>query len=139
MVVAIIVCVVATLVPVQPTQAICITPPEITLTPNWGVPGDTVTIIGEHFGDRNWADIYYAGTWIEEAQSNGIGYIETEITVPESPRGKHEVVVEVKINNEPYEAIDYFDAWPGVKVSPGRGPVGTNVTLTGRGFGNIII
>lgn len=134
MVVAIIVCVVATLVPALPTQAICITPPEITLIPSWGVPGDTVTIIGEHFGDRSWADIYYDGTWIEEVQSNGAGALDFTITIPESPKGKHQVLAAVKINDETYEAVAYFDVWPGLTVSPERGPVGTNVTVTGRGF-----
>jgi hypothetical protein len=68
------------------------------------VPGDTVTVTGVHCGESHWVDVYFAGTWIEEVRTNSVGRFEVTITIPESPRGKHEVLVITKISNEVYEA-----------------------------------
>lgn len=127
-------CLIAITLPAAPVQAVCIAPPEVTLTPNWGVPGDSVAVTGEHCGENQWVDIHYAGTWIEEVRTNGLGRFDLTITIPESPRGKHDVLVAAKINNEVYEAVTDFTVWPGLTISPDKGPAGTTVTLTGRGF-----
>jgi hypothetical protein len=127
---AFVVCLLATALPALPAQAVCIPPPEITLSPDWGVPGDSVTLSGQHCGDRKWIDIYYAGVFIEEVQANAAGRFSMTIRIPESHRGKHELLA--VIGND--QASAYFDARPGLTVSPDRGPAGTTLTVTGHGF-----
>ena len=127
-------CLIATIPAAVTAQSACPPPTEITLTPHSGVPGDTVTITGAHCGDRMWVDIYYGGTQIEETLTNSVGRFTIDITIPESPRGKHEVLAVVVIERVTYEARAYFDVRPGLTVSPRKGPPGTEVTVTGRGF-----
>ncbi|MFO7773194.1 MAG: hypothetical protein R6V59_04560 [Dehalococcoidia bacterium] len=125
-------CLTAVALPAVPVQADEEPPPpSITLAPSSGVVGTEVTVRGYNFEPDEWADIYYAGTWMTEAHTTGA---ETSFTatffVPESYRGIHQVLAEVGDDT----ADAYFTVWPGLTVSPEEGPVGGTVIVTGRGF-----
>ena len=126
------ICLIASALPAAAAQPACPPRPKLTLSPNRGVPGDTVTIQGDHFGDRNYVDIYYAGnpTPIAEDETDSLGHFEIKITIPESHRGRHEIHVVA----DEIKAEATFTVSPGLKITPEEGPMGTTVTLQGRGF-----
>ena len=129
--VVLILALVAVALPALPAYAApCVTPPSITVTPDRGMPGVAVTIIGEHCGDRQWVDIYYAGTWVDEVLTTGAGSFTITVTIPDSPTGRQRIRTE----SEAGEALAIFTVQPGLTVNPGKGPESTPVTVTGRGF-----
>jgi len=117
--------------PAQPAYARpCVTPPSITIAPERGTPGLTVTVTGENCGDRQWVDIYYVGTWVDHVLTTGAGSFTITVTIPDSPTGRQRLRTE----SEAGEALAIFTVQPGLTVNPGRGPESTPVTVTGRGF-----
>jgi len=130
--VALIVCLVAIALPAAPAQA---AGAEITLSPSSGVPGTEVTVRGYNFTADEWVDIYYypngARTRVADEETNSAGYFRVTFIVPESCTGVHEVYAE---DEDEIDAYDDFTVEPGLIVDPEEGPVGTNVTVEGRGF-----
>ena len=129
------ICLIAIALSAVPAQAACVPRPELALSTDWGVPGDIVTLSGEHFGNRNWVDIYYDGTPIAEVKSTSTGYLTIDITIPDSARGRHEVIAEAPaLEADITRAEATFTVWPGLTITPDKGPIGTTVTVRGRGF-----
>ncbi len=126
------VCLIAIALPAAPAQA---NGTYITLSPTWGVPGEEVTVRGYNFTADEWVDIYYypngTGEWIEDVETDEDGYFKVTFEVPESCSGDHEV----RARDVHYiTASAYFTVKPGLIVDPEEGPVGTTVTVEGRGF-----
>lgn len=135
LVIILVMCLLAVALPAMPVQAECIPRPELTLSTDWGVPGDIVTFSGEHFGNRNWVDIYYDGTPIAEVKSTSTGYFTIDITIADSARGRHQVIAEAPaLEADITRAEATFTVWPGLTITPDRGSIGTTVTVRGRGF-----
>jgi len=129
------ICLIAIALSAVPAQAACVPRPELALSTDWGVPGDIVTLSGEHFGNRNWVDIYYDGTPIAEVNSTSTGYLTIDITIPDSARGRHEVIAEAPaLEADITRAEAPCTVWPGLTITPDKGPIGTTVTVRGRGF-----
>ncbi|MGA2670146.1 MAG: IPT/TIG domain-containing protein [Dehalococcoidia bacterium] len=131
--VVLLVCLAAMALPAAPAQADGGTP-SITLTPNNGVPGTSVTVRGYNFVDDELVDIYYYlntdRTLVKIDVPSGTGNFTTIFIVPESYQGTHKVFAD----GENDSASSNFTVKPGLTVSPEEGPVGTNVTVTGQGF-----
>jgi len=135
LIIVLVICLAAIAPPATDAQAVCIPRPELTLSPDRGVPGDTITLSGVHFGNRNWVDIYYNGILLEEVQSTSTGHITIDITIPDSPRGRHEVMAEAEaLEADVTHAIATFTVWPALTVSPDKGRPGSALNITGRGF-----
>jgi len=124
-------CLIATAALPVPTQAAC---PAygITLSPKFGPPGTVVTVSGHDFAEHYLVDIYYGKNdekpiaW--DYTDNQGNFIIT-FTIPEGCAGEYRVLARVN-----HDVHTYFTVKPGLTITPQKGPVGTNVTVTGRGF-----
>jgi hypothetical protein len=133
--VALVICFTVIALPSTPAQAVC-GGPAIHLSPGSGVPGTQLIVEGQHFDAGQYIDIYYDGTLLSEGSKTSVsGDFAISLTVPESCKGDHQVVVEVGTNAiGTIELETSFYATPGLTISPAKGPEGTNVTVTGHGF-----
>lgn len=110
--------------------------PSISLSPSEGVPGTTVTVRGYAFDAEKEFVIYYydssgSRTKVASGETDEDGDFRVSFVVPESCKGAHEVRVYI---GSSLEAKDEFTVVPGLTASPEEGPVGTTVTVKGRGF-----
>jgi len=122
-------CLLAIALPAAPAQALCV-PWDIELSTGSGVPGTEVTVYGHDFLEDVLADLYYDGKIIATTRTGSKGDFTIIFTIPEGCTGHYEV--KAKLPNT--EAHAYFAVKPGLIVSPEKGPVGTTVTVEGRGF-----
>ena len=128
------ICLIAIALPSLPAQAICV-PYDIEVIPSWGPPGTQITLYGHDFDADKPVDIYYDGTLVTEGiQTSPSGEFTTFLTIPEDCTGQYEVHAVVGSDLGPVERHHYFTVKPGLTISPEQGPVGTNVTVKGRGF-----
>jgi hypothetical protein len=135
-----IVCLVAMALPATPTQANGVGP-YITLDPDNGVPGTSVTVHGYNFTAGEWVDIYYYldttnttdRILVQSKQVTGTRSFTFTFPIPESCKGDHKVRAE-EDSPSAYVAEAIFTVKPGLTISPAEGPVGTNVTVQGHGF-----
>ena len=131
--VVLILCLVAVALPSLPAQAQC-GGPFIELSPKSGAPGTEVIVAGHRFHADTLVDIYYAGTREDDSVATGrtgpSGDFAITFTIPEGCAGYYRVRAYVY----PDTVDTYFTVKPGLTVSPEKGPVGTAVTVEGRGF-----
>lgn len=105
----------------------------ITLSPTTGIPGTPVTVTGAGFGSSETGiTITYDGA----AAASGIradpqGRWSTNFPVPSSASGPHRVVA---TGSSASPGLTFL-VTPSVTVSPTTGVPGTQVTVTGSGFG----
>jgi hypothetical protein len=122
-------CLIAVALPFVPAGAACV-PYGMELSPKSGVPGTELTVYGHDFTAAKLVDIYYDGTRLATNRTDANGEFALTFTIPEGCAGQHKVLADLG-----YTTVDtYFTAEPGLIVSPEKGPVGTNVTVKGRGF-----
>jgi hypothetical protein len=127
--VALIICLTAIVVPAAPVQAACV-PYDIELSTESGMPGTEITVYGHDFLDDRVVDLYYDGKLIATDRTNSGGDFTIIFTIPEGCTGYYEIEA-----NLGYTRVStYFKVKPGLIVSPQKGPVGTTVTVAGRGF-----
>jgi len=110
--------------------------PGITLDKSSGSMGENITMTGNGFyaGERD-ITILFAGNEVEtDIRADAKGYWQEEFQVPEMPKGTYTVTAEGE--QTPKEAISAlsFSIMPDIVLSPDEGHVGTNLTVTGRGF-----
>jgi hypothetical protein len=104
--------------------------PYIELSPDSGPPGTNVTVSGQGFTAGKYADVYYDGTRVATGKTDGSGYFTLFFAVPEGCKGTYQIQAVVL-----HDAAErYFTLKPGLAISPQKGLVGTNVTVTGQGF-----
>ncbi len=141
LVIALIICVVAIALPAAPAQADG-TGASIILSPSSGVPGDDLTVYGSNFTPGEYVDVYYdvngdgnfaADEWVDDAIVGGDRHFQATFQVPESCEGTHMVLAQ-EASTSAYRDEKPFTVKPGLTVNPEKGPVGTNVTVTGQGF-----
>ena len=135
-----VICILAISLPCAPAQAAGST---ISLHPTSGVPGSDLTVYGSNFTASRYVDIYYdvdddghfeSAEWIGDTRVDSEGEFDITFEVPESHKGAHAVLAQEDSTNA-YSAEDDFLVKPGLTVDPEDGLVGTNVTVTGQGFG----
>jgi hypothetical protein len=133
-------CLIAIALPTAPAQA---QGPGIDyLSPSSGVPGDDLTVYGSNFTAGEYVDVYFDvngdGTfaddeWMNDGVVDAEGYFHVTFQVPESYKGVHGV--EARGATSQYKGEANFTVKPGLTVDPEDGPVGTNITVKGQGFG----
>ena len=128
LVIAFVICLLAIALPAAPAQA---NGAYITLSPISGIVGEEVTVYGHNFTANEWVDIYYDGTWEDDVRTRSAGTFTLTFIIPESYKGDHDVRVYIGTS---LQAVEEFTVEPGLTVDPEEGPVGTTVTVEGRGF-----
>ena len=123
------VCLITIAVPAVSAQAQCV-PYDIELSTESGIPGTEVTVYGNDFLDDKVVDLYYDGKLIATDRTNSGGDFTITFTIPEGSTGHYEIEANLGYTR----AYTYFAVEPGLIVSPEKGPVGTTVTVEGRGF-----
>jgi len=135
--IVLVVCLIAIALPAAPAQA---QGARIRLSPDDGVPGAEITVRGYNFTAESYVDFYYDdarlriyvdGTYRSDAETDEDGDFRVTFFVPESCTGDHEVLVEDEHGRSDYAD---FTVKPGLTVNVEEGPVGTTITVKGRGF-----
>jgi hypothetical protein len=122
-------CLVAVALPSARAQASC-PPYRIELSSESAVPGTQLTVYGHDFTAAKLVDIYYDGTRSATNRTDANGEFTATFTIPEGCTGQYKVLADLG-----YTIVDtYLTVKPGLIVSPEEGPVGTNVTVEGKGF-----
>jgi len=110
--------------------------PEITLSPDTALEGDTITVDGTGFGAEKAVTLYLDGeeltTSPSDVETDENGSFTCTFKVPDgTTTGDHTVKAEDEDGNS---AEDTLTIGPSITISPTSGPSGTIVTITGRGF-----
>ena len=133
-----VVCLIAAALPAMPTQAQICDGPFIELFPSSGAPGTEVAVVGDRFIAGKYIEIYYDGSSEDDIVATGRTTISGDFiitfTILEGHRGPYRVRAKVGANVGCDIKDAYFTVKPGLTVIPEKGPVGTNVTVQGRGF-----
>jgi hypothetical protein len=114
--------------------------PGLTVSPEKGSVGTTVTVAGQGFA-KNEEDIelrYYLNGSYETVKSNIIadakGSWETNFQIPSSTRGEHKLDAEGSVS-QLYEVEDAtFKVTPEISIDKPSGSVGESITMTGSRF-----
>jgi hypothetical protein len=111
--------------------------PDIMLCPDCGYVGTTVRIKGTGFRRNVQIDIYYDEKVIktdpDQVMTNSIGTFLATFVVPECLCGLHDVEATDRYETPCSDEEDFF-VKPKIVLDPTQGPVGTKVTITGKGF-----
>ena len=102
------------------------------VTPASGPVGTTVTAKGSGFKGNGTVTINYNNAQIATATANGLGNFSTTFTIPAASTGSHPLVLSDSSNTQPFTFS--ITATP-KDPSPTTGPIGTNVSTSGSGFG----
>jgi hypothetical protein len=112
--------------------------PGISINKSSGSPGDNITMTGNGFyANERYIRILFAGKEVSaeiRVDADAEGYWEKDFQVPEMPKGTYNVTAYGESTpKEAFSALN-FEIKPGLVLSPDEGHVGTNLTVTGRGF-----
>jgi len=107
--------------------------PEMTIIPASGAVGDTVTVSGTGFAGSKTITIFFdAVSQTTTSTSTSGSFSATTFAIPEASRGTHTVKAQDSSAN--YDTAN-FTVSASITINPTSGPSGTNVTITGDGFG----
>ena len=120
------------------TASFTVVAAEITIDPEEGPVGTEVEISGEGFDSREDIIVEYDGDEVDiesgddRTDSSG-AFEDTIIIIPESIAGDHTITVTG--DDSGYQAEAEFTVESQITISPASGMSGTEVTVTGTGFG----
>ena len=108
---------------------------EIEVDPEEGPVGTEVEIAGSGFADNKDITIEYNGDEVDiedgDDETDSDGEFVSLILIPESTAGDHTIMVDV----DGTEAEIEFTVEPEITISPTSGETGTEVTVSGTGYG----
>ncbi len=131
--VVLVLCLAAVALPTIPAQAVC-RYPEMSLSSDRGVPGDIITITGSDFDPHEYVDIYYGDMPMGHTTVDSSRRFQFTVEIPPSPTGHYTIRALGLIDGQVVEENAVFRVTPGMTVSPESGPIGSEVTVKGRGF-----
>jgi hypothetical protein len=112
--------------------------PGITIDKSSGIVGENITMTGNGFyANDRYITILFAGEEVgteTRVDADAEGYWKESFEVPEMPTGTYSVTADGEsTRKEDIRALS-FEIKPDIVLSPDEGHVGTNLTVTGRGF-----
>jgi hypothetical protein len=108
--------------------------PDIKVKPAQAKPGDVVTILGTGFPKEDSGTIKFDGEITDVTfESNKVGSFTAKFTLPEIAAGQHEFIADSARLYTDTASIT-LNVGPYVTMEPENPVVGTEVTVTGRGF-----
>jgi hypothetical protein len=108
--------------------------PGISIDKTSGSVGDNITMTGSGFvaDERDITILFDGEAVVTEIRADDTGYWEESFEVPEMPPGEYSVTAEGERTQDLSELS--FEIEPDIALSPDEGHVGTDLTVTGRGF-----
>jgi hypothetical protein len=114
--------------------------PGLTVSPEKGPEGTTVTVTGHGFikGEDGIELMYYTGGGYErvgrDIKADAKGYWETTLQIPTSDRGEHKIDAQGSLSRT-YDVEDAtFQVTAGISMDKSSGGVGESITMTGTRF-----
>jgi len=114
--------------------------PGLTIDPDEGLVGTTVTVEGHGFAEEeeNIELMYYPNGSVivveDGIQADEDGYWERSFAIPSSARGRHDLDAEGD-DSQDYEVEGAtFEVVPGISLEKSSGSVGESITMSGTGF-----
>jgi hypothetical protein len=109
---------------------------EISMDKLSGTVGDTITMTGSRFAasERDIKILFDDQAIVTDIEANSQGDWEASFEVPEMPTGGYSVTAEGQQTKKEDISERSFEIEPDIALSPDEGHVGTNLTVTGRGF-----
>jgi hypothetical protein len=108
---------------------------SISLTPNSGEVGDTITVVGNGFRPNQLIKLTLNGEPVVSQpmtiRSDSTGCFDAEFDIPPSTSGGHQL----KAADSSEAAQATLTTLPKVSLSPSSGPINAEVTISGSGFG----
>ncbi|MFC2010726.1 IPT/TIG domain-containing protein [Chloroflexota bacterium] len=105
---------------------------KITIAPESGTTGDTVTVSGTGFGDRLDFSIFFDDDEVADDGTNRKGNFEVTFTVPSLAQGSYDIEVEDEDNNS--DKVEFTITASTISLNPTSGYAGGMVTVSGSGF-----
>jgi hypothetical protein len=109
---------------------------EISIDKSSGSVGDTITMTGSRFAtnERDIKILFDGQALVPGIKANAQGVWEESFEVPEMPTGNYSVTAEGEQTRKEDIIELSFQIKPDILLSPDKGHVGMNLTVTGRGF-----
>jgi len=108
----------------------------ISLDKSAGFVGDRVTVTGSRFAtyEKGVRILFDGQAVVTDIRADSKGEWEASFLVPEMPTGEHSVAAEGEWTTKEDTSVLSFEIDPSIVVSPDKGHVGMNLTVTGHGF-----
>ena len=109
-------------------SAVFVVNSQIEVSPEIGQPLDTLTVKLYGFDASTDVEVSFNADPVVTVETNSIGSATTTFKVPDLDDGTYEITNDVTADSVS------FEIGPTITVTPTSGPVGTVVSITGRGF-----
>ena len=106
--------------------------PKITISPESGVAGDTITVSGTGFGEKVDFSVFFGNDEVTSDDTDRYGSFEVTFAAPAKEPGSYDVEAEDEDYNSDKEKFTI--AATTLSLSPVTGYVGGEVTVSGTGF-----
>jgi hypothetical protein len=109
---------------------------ETSIDKSSGTVGDTITMMGSRFAasERDIKILFDGQAVVTDIEANPQGDWEASFEVPEMPTGEYSIIAEGQQTKKEDISEFSFEIEPDIMLSPTEGHMGTDLTITGRGF-----
>lgn len=115
-----------------------VTPTIVMESDDEGPVGSEIEISGTGFGYREDITIYFDGeevNLVDDIRANDLGSWTGSFIVPQASQGLHDITAGGDDTDEDDVSPVKFEVTPGISIDPKEGPVGSEFTVNGSGFG----